>query len=51
MKKILIVEDEPSYQDLLHKELTTKGYTVINAKDGKEGYEYTFKETENNTYY
>lgn len=39
MKKILIVEDEPSYQNLLHKELTAKGYAVVDAKDGKEGYD------------
>lgn len=39
MKKILIVEDEPSYRNLLHKELTSKGYTVVDAKDGKEGYD------------
>lgn len=39
MKKILIVEDEPSYLNLLHKELTAKGYTVVDAKDGKEGFD------------
>lgn len=39
MKKILIVEDELSYLNLLHKELTSKGYTVVDARDGKEGYE------------
>ena len=39
MKKILIVEDEPSFLNLLHKELTSKGYTVVDAKGGKEGYD------------
>lgn len=39
MKKILIVEDEQSYRDLLHKELSAKGYSVVDAKDGKEGYD------------
>ena len=39
MKKILIVEDEISYLNLLHKELTAKGYAVVDAKDGKEGYD------------
>lgn len=39
MKKILIVEDEPSYRNLLHSELTAKGYLTIDAKDGKEGYD------------
>jgi DNA-binding response OmpR family regulator len=39
MKKILVVEDELSYLNLLHKELTAKGYTVVDARDGKEGYD------------
>jgi len=39
MRKILIVEDELSYLNLLHKELTAKGYTVIDAQDGQEGYD------------
>lgn len=39
MKTILVVEDELSYLNLLHKELTAKGYSVIDAKDGKEGYD------------
>jgi len=39
MKKILIVEDEQSYRNLLHKELTARGYAVVDAKDGKEGYD------------
>lgn len=37
MKTILVVEDELSYLNLLHKELTSKGYAVVDAKDGKEG--------------
>ena len=39
MKKILIIEDEPSYRNLLHSELTAKGYAVVDANDGKEGYD------------
>jgi len=39
MKTILIVEDELSYLNLLHKELAAKGYTVVDAKDGQEGYD------------
>ena len=39
MKKILIVEDELSYRNLLHKELTAKGYAVVDAANGKEGYD------------
>ena len=36
-QKILIVEDELAYRKLLHDELTENGYSVIEAKDGKEG--------------
>ena len=39
MKTILIVEDEISYLNLLHKELSSRGYSVVDAKDGKEGYD------------
>jgi DNA-binding response OmpR family regulator len=39
MKTVLIVEDEISYLNLLHKELTAKGYAVVDARDGKEGYD------------
>lgn len=39
MKTILLVEDELSYLNLLHKALTAKGYTVVDAKNGKEGYD------------
>ncbi|SRR6266403_5266459 len=39
MKKILIIEDEPSYIKLLHKELTFSGYEVIEATDGRKGLE------------
>lgn len=39
MKTILIVEDEISYLNLLHKELSAKGYSIVDAKDGKEGYD------------
>lgn len=39
MKKILVVEDELSFLNLLHKELSAKGYTVVDAKNGKEGYD------------
>lgn len=37
MKKILVIEDEPSYQKLLHNQLTEDGYEIIEAKEGKEG--------------
>ncbi|HSW88389.1 MAG TPA: response regulator [Candidatus Saccharimonadales bacterium] len=35
--KILIIEDELSYLRLLRDQLTERGYTVIEATDGKEG--------------
>ncbi len=37
IKKILIVEDEPSYSKLLHEELGSIGYKIIEANNGKEG--------------
>lgn len=37
MKKILIVEDEFAYADLLRRQLTSRGYKIINATNGKEG--------------
>lgn len=37
MKKILVVEDEIAYLKLLNSQLTEKGYTVIEAINGKEG--------------
>src|SRR6185369_2193481 len=43
MKKILIVEDEPSYLKLLHKELSFYGYEVLVATDGKKGLEMAIR--------
>lgn len=37
MKKILIVEDELAYLNLLRNQLREQGYTVIEAIDGKKG--------------
>jgi len=37
MKKILIVEDELAYLELLNAQLSKEGYTVITATDGKKG--------------
>ena len=39
MKKILVVEDELAYLKLLNSQLTEKGYTVIEAINGKKGLE------------
>jgi DNA-binding response OmpR family regulator len=44
MKKILIVEDELAYLKLLKSQLVEKGYTVVEAVDGKKGLELTKKE-------
>jgi len=37
MKKILVVEDELAYSELLKTQLTQKGYEVFLAADGKKG--------------
>ncbi len=39
MKNILIVEDDLEISELLALALTSKGYNVIEAKDGADGYE------------
>jgi DNA-binding response OmpR family regulator len=39
MKKILIVEDEIAYLQLLNAQLTEKGYKVIEAANGDKGLE------------
>ncbi len=44
MKKILVVEDELAYLKLLNSQLTEKGYTVIEAINGKIGLEKAKKE-------
>ena len=43
MKKILIIEDEPSYIKLLHRELTLTRYEILQATDGKHGLEMAKK--------
>ena len=35
-KKILIVDDEPFELDLLERQLHTKGFSVVKAKNGEE---------------
>lgn len=37
MKKILVVEDEHAYLNLLRDQLVKSGYQVIEARDGEEG--------------
>ncbi len=44
MKKILIVEDELAYLKLLESQLINNGYKVIEAVNGKEGFEKAKKE-------
>ena len=39
MKKVLIVDDEPSIVTLLTFNLEKEGYQVTSAMDGLEGYE------------
>ena len=35
--RILIVEDDPFFQRVLHKRMTAEGYQVMTAADGREG--------------
>jgi len=42
-KKILVVEDEPSYQRILKEKLGSEGYEVISAMNGEEGLAQAFK--------
>lgn len=44
MKKILIVEDELAYSKLLSDQLIEKGYSVLEAVNGKGGLEIAKKE-------
>ncbi|MBT3690297.1 response regulator [bacterium] len=37
MKKVLVVEDERTLRDALVKKLSKEEFTVLSAKDGKEG--------------
>ena len=37
MKKILVIEDEPAFQKLIHDQLVRDGYEVIQAEDGQKG--------------
>lgn len=39
MKKILIIEDEQAYLNLLYSTLSRKGYTIFSAVDGEQGLE------------
>ncbi len=43
VKKILVVEDDVSLLNALVNRLSNLGYTVVQAKNGKEGLEAAFK--------
>jgi DNA-binding response OmpR family regulator len=38
-KRILVIDDEPTTLDLLHRVLSLKGYDVSTARNGQEGVE------------
>src|ERR1041385_6680462 len=42
-KKILIVDDEPDIREFISYNLRRRGYAVITAPDGKEGFELAFE--------
>ncbi len=39
--RVLVIEDEPDFQSLMHENLTSRGYEVILAPDGDIGVERT----------
>ena len=43
--KILVVDDEQNYRDVLKMILTAKGYTVDTAGNGREALEHLEKES------
>ncbi len=47
MKKALVVEDHPDMRNVLTFEMEMMGFSVIGAKDGKEGVEKAIKEKPN----
>lgn len=44
MKKILVVDDEPTIRDLFQRSLKNEGYEVLAAKNGEEGLSILEKE-------
>lgn len=47
MKNLLVIEDEPAYMRLLTDKLSSEGYKVINAYDGKSGLKLALQEKPN----
>lgn len=45
MQKILLVEDNEMNRDMLSRRLQRKGYLVVTAQDGKQGYLLACSET------
>lgn len=39
IKKVLVVEDEEAFRKLIHDQLIKDGYEVLEAEDGKKGYD------------
>lgn len=42
--KVLLVEDEELYSNILRQSLENKGYPVVTARNGREGYEVALRE-------
>jgi CheY-like chemotaxis protein len=45
MPKILLVEDNEMNRDMLSRRLERKGYTVITAQDGGQGYSLAYSQS------
>lgn len=44
MKKILVIEDDASERNVLRDKLTHDGFSILEAKDGEEGFEVALRE-------
>lgn len=44
MKKILVIDDEPSLRDMLEDILTMEGFQVVTAVNGEDGLKKIYKE-------
>lgn len=44
MKKVLVVEDERQFREILEKKLTSEGFSVVLAEDGQQALDFLDRE-------